>query len=124
MNVTIYTSKNKLIDHIEANSVSIPGKLGMMQILNNHIPVITTLKEGVIVVEPTSGDKISVEVSHGFMQFAKNEMIIVVEKTSLTYDQLKEIEMRAEKRKDYDIRRDNDVTEDEFEHTHHSLKED
>ena len=54
----------------EASYVRLPGSDGSLGILNNHSPLVTTLKEGQVVVRTESGEKTfaviggSVEVLH------------------------------------------------------------
>jgi len=116
MLVTIYTPKTKLFSDLSAVSVYLPGTKGDMQILNNHIPVITTLKEGNIVVLLENKEKISVAVDRGYVQFAENQMTILIEKTTISNREIKEIEKKARAMKGEEIRDDIDITEDEFEH--------
>ena len=41
----------------EAKSLTVPGSAGEMTILGHHEPLITTLKEGTIVVRTSEGEK-------------------------------------------------------------------
>jgi F-type H+-transporting ATPase subunit epsilon len=78
----------------EAKSVSLPGLDGIFQVLNNHAPVISALKEGSLVVEldaPISEDqkhamisidspeKITVEIKGGVAELNKNKLIVLAE---------------------------------------------
>ena len=57
----------------EASYVGLPGSDGSLGILNNHSPLVTTLKEGQVVVRTESGEKTfdviggSVEVLHNIV---------------------------------------------------------
>ncbi len=49
MHVTIAKVDQNVFDG-EAMSLTVPGSAGEMTILSHHMPIITTLKEGVVVV--------------------------------------------------------------------------
>jgi F0F1-type ATP synthase epsilon subunit len=114
MVVTVYTAKSKLFDKVHAKSVYIPSVNGDMQVLDNHIPVIVALRPGNIVIEKQSGDKIKINVNNGYIQFSKNELVAVIEKMSLTPEELTELENQAEAMRDTTIRKEAPVTETEF----------
>tara|TARA_B110000046_G_scaffold112861_1_gene120045 strand:+ start:528 stop:809 length:282 start_codon:yes stop_codon:yes gene_type:complete len=78
----------------EAKSVSLPGLDGIFQVLNNHAPVISALKEGSLVVEleaPLNDDqkndmisvdspeKITVLIKGGVAELNKNKLIVLAE---------------------------------------------
>lgn len=50
MQLEIITPEHKIFDG-EADAVQLPGKEGMFQILDNHAPIISTLKEGVVKID-------------------------------------------------------------------------
>jgi F-type H+-transporting ATPase subunit epsilon len=121
MYVTVHTAKNKTVDKLDAKSVYLPGANGDMQILENHIPVLAALKTGNIIIERKSGGKINIALDTGFVQFSDNNMVILIEKTSLSPEELKEIESKAKQMKDTEIGLDEeDITETEFEHSEQS----
>jgi F-type H+-transporting ATPase subunit epsilon len=113
MLVTVYSPKNKLFDRAKVTAVSLPGEAGDMQILNNHIPVIATLRPGLIVLENKKGEKENIHVEKGYIQFADNKMTIVVVDTKLSDEELQAIEDRAISMKDSSVRGD-DISEEEF----------
>ncbi len=61
-----------------AQSVSIPGVLGRMQILPHHIPLVSALEEGDVVVEKEDGKKQTVPIAGGVAEVNKNEVVILV----------------------------------------------
>jgi len=78
----------------EAKTVSLPGLDGIFQVLNNHAPVISALKKGVLIVEleqPLSEDqkndmisvespeKISISINGGVAELNQNKLIILAE---------------------------------------------
>lgn len=114
MKVTVYTAKNKLFDKIEAKSVYLPSISGDLQILNNHIPLIAALRSGTIIIEKNSGDKIKIKVDAGYIQFADNELIAVIQKLNLTEAELDQLEQQAERMRGVQIKQEEIISEDEF----------
>ena len=78
----------------EASSVSLPGKDGIFQVLNNHAPIISALAEGVLsielesplseeqqheAIEVESPEKISVKIRGGVAELTNNKLIVLAE---------------------------------------------
>lgn len=63
----------------EATSVVLPGLDGSLGILNNHAPLITTLKAGSIKVKTTEGKELSFEVKGGTVEMLNNVLIVLAE---------------------------------------------
>ncbi len=92
MLLEIVTPDQKLFSG-EVNSISLPGTDGSFGILNNHAPLISTLREGTVKVmmgpldcEIEESDKISVNdreltvnVNGGVVEVLKNKVIILAE---------------------------------------------
>jgi F-type H+-transporting ATPase subunit epsilon len=49
MTLEILTPDKKVYEG-EANSVTLPGTLGFLEILNNHAPIISTLNDGKLTI--------------------------------------------------------------------------
>lgn len=62
----------------EAESVTVPGRAGEMTILAHHMPLITTLKAGTILVKQKEGEQIEFPLTSGFLEVGKNETVILV----------------------------------------------
>lgn len=77
LRVTIASVGEQLFDD-EAISVLVPGSEGEMQVLANHEPFITTLKQGKIVVEDTKEKKQEFEVEGGVLEVSANRATILV----------------------------------------------
>lgn len=76
MKLTI-TEIDKILFFGDADSVRVPGKEGEMTILAHHMPLISTLGAGEIVV--SSGEKIEIfPVVSGFIDIGKTETTILV----------------------------------------------
>ena len=78
MHLEIVTPDKKLFSG-EAEIVSIPGSDGSLGILNNHAPLITTLRKGSIKI--TDKDKKITEfpVNGGVVEVLKNQVIILAD---------------------------------------------
>lgn len=63
----------------EATSVVLPGLDGSLGILNNHAPLITTLKAGSIKVKTTEGKDLSFEVKGGTVEMLNNVLTVLAE---------------------------------------------
>ena len=60
----------------EANEVTIPSYEGQMGILNNHIPLITFLRPGIITIKKTDVKK-KFYVEEGTVEFSNNNLLIL-----------------------------------------------
>ena len=78
----------------EVTAVSLPGKDGIFQVLNNHAPIISALSEGILsidlesplseeqkneAIEIESPEKISVKIKGGIAELTNNKLIVLAE---------------------------------------------
>ena len=78
----------------EINSVSVPGKDGQFQLLDNHAPIVSTLKEGEIKIESlnvnldesvaenftkTKDGKLLYSINSGTLELNNNKVIILAD---------------------------------------------
>ena len=75
----------------EVSSVSLPGTDGVFQVLNNHAPIISSLKEGVVKIEATgnvdashpsirkNGASIEVSIKGGVSELMNNKLIVLAD---------------------------------------------
>ena len=82
-------SPDKSILNSEANEVTIPSYEGQMGILKDHIPLITFLRPGVILIQNQNEKKYFVE--EGTVEFSNNNLLIL---TSTAKD-LKELNQNS-----------------------------
>ena len=75
--VDIVTPEKKIFSENNVLSVNVPGIEGDLEILNNHIPIITFLKPGRINIE-VEGFKKSFFISDGVLEFNSNVLTILV----------------------------------------------
>ena len=80
MKLTISKIDNVLFSG-EADSVTVPGIDGEMTILSHHMPLITTLKSGNIIVKHSQSKSQGKEdflITSGFLEVGKDETVILV----------------------------------------------
>ena len=75
--VDIVTPEKKIFSENNALSANLPGIEGDLEILSNHIPIITFLKPGRINIQ-VEGSKKSFFISDGVLEFNSNVLTILV----------------------------------------------
>lgn len=78
MKVEIITPETSLFSG-DANYVYLPGSDGSMGILNNHAPLIASLKKGEVRVRDNSGKEHKFPITGGTAEVMKNKVIILAE---------------------------------------------
>ncbi|MEY4350262.1 MAG: synthase epsilon chain [Bacteroidota bacterium] len=75
----------------EVNSVSLPGLDGIFQVLNNHAPIISSLKTGTLQFETkgtaelmspslvVSGANVTIEIKGGVAELNNNKLIVLAD---------------------------------------------
>jgi len=69
-------SPDKSILKSEATEVTIPSYEGQMGILKDHIPLITFLRPGLIIIKDNSGEK-KFFIEDGTVEFSNNSLLIL-----------------------------------------------
>ena len=62
----------------EAESVTVPSSDGELTILGHHMPLITTLKAGTIIVKQKDVKPEEFSITSGFLEVGKTETVILV----------------------------------------------
>ncbi|MFN6378866.1 MAG: ATP synthase F1 subunit epsilon [Flavobacteriales bacterium] len=78
MNVEIISPESTLFEG-EAAYVYLPGSDGSLGVLNNHAPLITSLKKGTVRVKDSAGKEHRFDVKGGTVEVFNNKMIILAE---------------------------------------------
>ncbi len=77
MNLEILTPEKKVFEG-EVTSASFPGEDGSFQVLNNHAPLVSLLKDGV--VEYKTKEKTErVAITGGVVEVLKNQVILLAD---------------------------------------------
>jgi F-type H+-transporting ATPase subunit epsilon len=78
MNVEIISPESTLFEG-KASFVYLPGSDGSLGVMNNHAPLITSLKKGTVRVKEESGKELKFEVKGGTVEVFNNKIIILAE---------------------------------------------
>lgn len=68
---TIYTGEIKLLQ--------VPGRQGSFQVLKNHAPIVSTLREGVVRLIDMADRESRFQVTGGVIEVKKNRIVVLVE---------------------------------------------
>src|SRR5699024_7654620 len=63
----------------EASAISAPAADGSIGILPGHQPVLAVLRSGTVDITPTSGEKVELDVSGGFVSVDHDTVTIVID---------------------------------------------
>ena len=63
----------------DVKSVQLPGAEGSFQILNNHSPIVSTLKKGNVVVVDANNESKEIQVNGGVVEVNSNHIIVLAE---------------------------------------------
>lgn len=78
MHLEIITPEKKIYSG-EVNSVNLPGTDGSFGLLENHAPIISTLKEGDIKLVDKSNAEKTFKVNGGVIEMNNNKIIVLAE---------------------------------------------
>jgi len=78
MRVEIITPDKSLFAG-DAKAVTVPGIDGSLGILNNHAPLISALKKGIVKVTDTNNSVTTYEINGGVAEVQNNKLIILAE---------------------------------------------
>ncbi|MFM7021656.1 MAG: ATP synthase F1 subunit epsilon [Flavobacteriales bacterium] len=77
MNLDILTPDKKLFEGT-ADSITVPGTDGTLQVLNNHAALISSLAKGTIKVVSAEGEQ-NFPILGGVIEVSKNKVIVLAE---------------------------------------------
>ena len=63
----------------DVDVVTLPGTLGRFTILQDHAPMISSLKEGIIRIKPYEGEEVELSIKGGFVEVIRNQVSVCVE---------------------------------------------
>lgn len=62
----------------EAASLTVPGSAGEMTVLPEHMPIVTTLKEGTITVRPKNEAEKKFDVKSGILEVRRDGATVIL----------------------------------------------
>ncbi|MCG8387722.1 MAG: ATP synthase F1 subunit epsilon [Cytophagales bacterium] len=77
MFLEIVTPTEKVFEG-EVNIVTFPGTDGSFQVLNDHAPLVSTLKEGVVTYKGKDGQD-NVDITGGVVEVLHNKIIVLAD---------------------------------------------
>ena len=78
MKLEILTPEKKLFKG-EVRSVQVPGKSGRFEMLNNHMPIVSSLNKGSIKITDTNNKTQEIKINSGVIELKNNSIIILAE---------------------------------------------
>lgn len=78
MKVEILSPERTLFNG-DVDLVTLPGTHGRFTILQDHAPLVSSLRKGVIRIKPFEGDEIEIPVNGGFVEVKRNVVSVCVE---------------------------------------------
>jgi F-type H+-transporting ATPase subunit epsilon len=77
MTIEILTPEKRIYAG-ETTLVQLPGESGLFELLDNHAPIISSLKNGVLKFKDGNDVK-RVKINSGFVECLKNKVVVLVE---------------------------------------------
>jgi len=78
MKLEIITPDKKLYEG-DVKSASFPGSEGSFGVLDNHAPMIATLKKGAVELTESNNNKVQFQINGGVLEILKNKVIVLAE---------------------------------------------
>ncbi len=78
MRLEIVTPDKKLFEG-DAKSLTVPGSEGSLGILDNHAPMIASLKKGTVKITDAASQVQKFEIKGGVVEVLKNKVIVLAE---------------------------------------------
>jgi F-type H+-transporting ATPase subunit epsilon len=86
-------TQERLVEEREIEKITIPTTCGVITVLKDHIPLISTICPGILSIVDKNGEEIEMAVSGGFLELHDNELTILAD----TAERAEEIDIeRAE----------------------------
>lgn len=78
MHLEIITPDKKVFEG-EVAIVTFPGSDGSFQVLNNHAPLVSLLKEGIVEYKTSDREVSQVSITGGVVEVLKNKVIVLAD---------------------------------------------
>lgn len=70
---------NQTLYQGNAKSVQLPGTDGSFQLLENHAPIISSLKKGAIKIVDKDNNEATIQINSGVIEMLHNKVIVLAE---------------------------------------------
>lgn len=78
MNITVLSPDQEIFQG-PISSVKVPGVGGQFEVLSNHAPIVSALREGEVRILKEGGEKMSFQIQKGFLEVLNNEVSLLVQ---------------------------------------------
>ncbi len=73
------TKPDSILFDGEARLVQLPGTGGKFEILENHAPIISSLSNGIVRLQPVEGSEQTFDIRGGVVKGQQNDLLILVQ---------------------------------------------
>lgn len=81
MNIAVLTPDNSIYTG-QVQSVKVPGAAGAFTVLKRHIPIVSSLVKGKVILGLDGGKQITFSIEKGFIEVNNNEIALLVQGVS------------------------------------------
>jgi F-type H+-transporting ATPase subunit epsilon len=89
LNIQI-NSARKATQYESVKSIVLPSIKGEIEVLPEHMPLITELELGDVIIELSNGQKLDFLISRGYARIANNEVTLLLDEVDLSDELVKE----------------------------------
>lgn len=89
LNIQI-NSARKATQYASVKSIVLPSVKGEIEVLPEHMPLITELDQGDVIIELSTGQKLDFLISRGYARIANNEVTLLLDEVDLADELVKE----------------------------------
>lgn len=89
LNIQI-NSARKATQYESVKSIVLPSIKGEIEVLPEHMPLITELEQGDVIIELSNGQKLDFLISRGYARIANNEVTLLLDEVDLADELVKE----------------------------------
>lgn len=83
LKLTILSPERKLLENTSAESITLFGSEGEIQIMPGHAPMIGVLETGTFSYRPVGGPEVMGVISHGFFEVKDDTVVVTAETLEL-----------------------------------------
>ncbi len=73
------TKPDSVLYEGEAKLVQLPGTGGLFEVMNNHAPIISSMKQGKVRLVTDSGEEHTYDIRGGVVKGQQNDLLILVQ---------------------------------------------
>lgn len=82
MDLIVLTPDKKVFEG-KVSRITVPGVEGEFEVLDNHAPIVSSLKLGVVAITTENKDNLNLNVSSGFIEVLDNKVSLLVQENKV-----------------------------------------